>query len=80
VRKHAILPDGTNSTTMATTMATRIDDESHDHKIVGLASLTNGQLYTQHVPCVDQVKIGNVLRLGKCVVILGAAKFGVNSP
>jgi hypothetical protein len=38
-------------------MATRIDDESHDHKIVGLASLTNGQSYTRHAPCADQVKI-----------------------
>jgi hypothetical protein len=35
--KHAILSASTNSTTMAT----RIDDENHDLKIIGLASLTN---------------------------------------
>jgi hypothetical protein len=36
----------TAPTTNTTTMATKIDDESHEHKIVGLASLTNGQSYT----------------------------------
>ena len=74
--KHAIQSDSTNSTTMAT----RINDESHDHMIVGLSSLSNGQSYTRQITCVDQVKIGNVLRLVKCVIIIGAAKFGVNSP
>jgi hypothetical protein len=55
-------------------MATIIDDESHDHKIVGLASLTSSQSYTRHASCADQVKIGNVLRVAKCVIIKEGAK------
>ena len=65
---HKHLPH--HSSTPTSTMPPSADNDSPDLEIVGLYACSNGRSCSRHETCGQHVKVGNVLRLVKCVVTI----------